>query len=273
MINSLRALKSSKVAMAGAFLLLLACSTVPLTGRSQFAILPESEMASLGLDSYKQALSEATLSKDPGEVDTVRRVGNRLAKAAEDYLKANGQSIEHYKWEFNVIKDDKTVNAWCLPGGKVAVYTGLLPIAKNDDGLAVVMGHEIAHAIARHGNERMSQGMATQLGGVALSTALTKQPATTKNLFMTSYGVASQVGVLLPYSRMHESEADRIGLTLMAMAGYNPDEAIPFWQRMNESGGSRPPEFLSTHPAPDSRIQNIRSYIPEAKAAYRPQGK
>lgn len=268
MVLSYRSLKSLAVLL---LFIAVACSSVPLTGRSQLRLLPDSQLATLGLDSYKQVLSESKLSDDPAQVETVRRVGMRLARAAEDYLRANNLSTANYAWEFNVIKDDKTANAWCLPGGKVAVYSGILPITKNDAGLAVVMGHEIAHALANHGNERMSQGMMAQMGEIALSTALKNQPGQTKNLFMTSYGVASQVGVLLPYSRVHESEADRIGLTLMAMAGYDPHEAIPFWQRMNESGGARPPEFLSTHPAPESRINNIRQYIPEAMAVYKKQ--
>jgi len=157
-----------------------------------------------------------------------------------------------------------------MPGGKIAVYTGILPIAQNDNGLAVVMGHEIAHAIANHGSERLSQSLLVELGGAALSVALQEQPAKTKELFSLAYGAGSQVGILLPYSRLHESEADRIGLTIMALAGYDPREAIPFWQRMNQVGGQNPPEFLSTHPAPDSRIANIERFLPEAMALYQP---
>ncbi len=190
------------------------------------------------------------------------------APAIREYLEANGLSTSQYEWEFTVIQDDQTVNAWAMPGGKVAVYTGILPIAQGDAGLAVVMSHEIAHAVARHGNERMTQGLLVDLGGLAISEALQKQPEQTRGLFLASYGVGTQIGALLPYSRLHESEADRIGLTLMARAGYDPREAIPFWQRMNQTGGPRPPEFLSTHPAPASRIANIETYLPEALALY-----
>jgi predicted Zn-dependent protease len=249
--------------------LFMGCATVPLTGRRQLALIPNSQLVSMSMDSYQQVLRESTLSNDPAQVATVRGVGVRLADAAEKYLQAHGYSTAEYQWEFNVIKDDDTVNAWCMPGGKVAVYTGILPIARDDNGLAVVMGHEIAHAIANHGNERMSEQLLVQLGGAALSVALEEQPQRTRDLFMLSYGAGSQLGMVLPHSRGHEAEADRIGLTLMAMAGYDPRAAIPFWQRMNSTGGARPPEFLSTHPAPQSRIDNIRSCLPEAMAHYR----
>jgi predicted Zn-dependent protease len=200
----------------------------------------------------------------------VKRIGEDIARATEGFLKESGweSEIKKYKWEFNLIEDDKTANAWCMPGGKVAFYTGILPLTRDENGLAVVMGHEIAHAVAKHGNERMSQALLVQLGGVALSVALSKQPAQTSQIFTAVYGVSANVGVLLPYSRLHEKEADRIGLILMAKAGYDPREAIPFWQRMNEKGGDRPPEFLSTHPAPETRIQHIQSLIPEAMRYY-----
>jgi predicted Zn-dependent protease len=198
-------------------------------------------------------------------------VGKRIASAAEEFLKDSKEEnkLKNYQWEFNVIEDSKTANAWCMPGGKVAVYTGILPFTRTDAGLAVVLGHEVAHAIAEHGNERMSEALLAQLGGVALSVALESQPDETRQIFMAAYGVTANVGVLLPYSRLHESEADRIGLTLMAKAGYDPNEAIRFWQTMSEQGGSRPPELLSTHPAPESRIDKIKSYIPEAMRHYK----
>jgi len=223
----------------------------------------------MSADSYQKVLAESALSDNPQQVETVRRVGVRLAEATEKYLTAHGYSTAEYHWEFNVIKDDETVNAWCMPGGKVAVYTGILPITQDDNGLAVVMGHEIAHAVANHGNERMSEQLLLQMGGVALSVALNEQPERTRDLFLLSYGAGTQVGLALPHSRSQESESDRIGLTIMAMAGYDPRAAIPFWQRMNAAGGGRPPEFLSTHPAPQSRIDNIRTYLPEAMAHYR----
>jgi predicted Zn-dependent protease len=199
-------------------------------------------------------------------------VGQRVAAAAERFLREEGlaSEIKNYQWEFNLIQDDKAANAWVMPGGKAAVYTGLLKYTQDDAGLAVVLGHEVAHAIAGHGNERMSQGLMAQMGAVALAAALSSQPAATQDLFMQAYGAGANVGLLLPYSRIHESEADRIGLVLMARAGYDPNAAIPFWKRMSASGGARPPELLSTHPAPSSRIANIRKHLPEARRYYRP---
>jgi len=250
---------------------LAACATVPLTERKSLSLISDSELVSLSNDQYAKVLKESKLSTDQEEVQMVTRVGKRIATAAEGFLKESGagDKIKNYKWQFNVIEDDKTVNAWCMPGGKVAVYTGILPVTKNETGLAVVLGHEVAHAIAEHGNERMSQALVAQLGGVALSAALANQPAETTQLFMAAYGVTANVGALLPYSRLHESEADRIGLTLMAKAGYDPHEAVRFWQAMSAQGGSRPPTLLSTHPAPESRIEKIKSYIPEAMRYYK----
>ncbi|MCJ7664125.1 MAG: M48 family metallopeptidase [Desulfobacterales bacterium] len=250
---------------------LAACATVPLTERKSLSLIPNSELVSLSNDEYAKVLKESKLSTDQQKVQMVTRVGKRIATAAEGFLQESGagEKIKDYKWEFKVIEDDKTVNAWCMPGGKVAVYTGILPVTKNETGLAVVLGHEVAHAIAEHGNERMSQALVVQLGGAALSVALAKQPEETTQLFMAAYGVTANVGALLPYSRLHESEADRIGLTLMAKAGYDPHEAVRFWQAMSQQGGSRPPTLLSTHPAPESRIGKIKSYIPEAMRYYK----
>ena len=202
------------------------------------------------------------------DVDLVRRVGKDLKAATEVYYRAKGKSadLKEFKWEFNVVDDPKTVNAFCMPGGKVVVYTGILSVTKNEDALAVVMGHEIAHALAHHGNERMSQGLVAQLGLTSLDLALSQKPAATRQLLMTAAGAGAQVGVMLPFSRTHESEADEIGLYLMTMAGYNPNEAAPFWQRMSSSGGSRPPEFLSTHPDPAKRSQELKSLVPKARA-------
>ena len=249
---------------------LVSCAEVPLTKRKSLNLLPKSHLFSLSLQQYSKVLKESKLSRDQKKVQLVRRVGNRIAVAAEGFLKDSGLGwqVKDYKWEFNLIDDDKTVNAWCMPGGKVAVYTGILPITKNENGLAVVLGHEVAHAIANHGNERMSQALIVNMGGVALSVALAEKPKSTRNMFMMAFGAGATVGFLLPYSRVHESEADRIGLMIMARAGYDPREAVPFWQRMNEKAGPRPPEFLSTHPAPASRIANIKSYIPEALPYY-----
>ena len=249
------------------------CATVPLTERRSLHLVSDSELVALSIQQYDSTLKASKLSGDPQKVQMVRRVGARIAKATEDLLRQRGleAEIQNFKWEFNLIDDPKVVNAWCMPGGKVAVYTGILPIVKDETGLAVVMGHEIAHAIAKHGNERMSEGLLVQLGGVGLSVALGTQPGATHDLFMQAYGVTTGVGIMLPHSRLQESEADHIGLIVMAKAGYDPREAIPFWKRMNEHGGSRPPEFLSTHPAPESRIQDIQALIPEAMRYYQPK--
>ncbi len=253
------------------FLMLMACAEVPITNRQSLSLLPESQLATMSLQEYDKVLKDSKLSSNQQQVEMVRRVGNKIAKSAEAFLAEAGMQseIKNLKWEFNLIEDDKLANAWVMPGGKAAVYTGILKYTRDETGLAVVLGHEVAHAIARHGNERMSQGLLAQMGGVALSVALSQNSAATQNLFMQAYGAGATVGLLLPYSRLHESEADRIGLTLMARAGYDPREAVPFWQRMNEQGGRRPPEFLSTHPAPESRVANIKKYIPEAMPYYR----
>jgi predicted Zn-dependent protease len=257
--------------LLGLSLFLFSCSTVPVTERRGLHLVPDSELTSLSYQEYDKLLKTSKLSTDMTKVSMVRRVGQRIAAASEELLDETGRGtdIRNYKWEFNLIENDKTVNAWCMPGGKVAVYTGLLPYSQDENGLAVVVGHEVAHAIAKHGNERMSQGLLAQFGAIGLSLALSGSPGMTSNIFMQAYGVGTQVGVLLPYSRVQESEADHIGLILMAKAGYDPHGAIALWQRMNAKGGSRPPEFLSTHPAPESRIRNIESQIPEAMKYYK----
>ena len=249
------------------------CAQVPITERSGLHLIPESQLTSMSLVEYDKILKQSKLSTNTKEVEMVKKVGHRIASAAEDFLRDAGMQadIKNYKWEFNLIEDDKTVNAWCMPGGKVAVYTGILPYTKNEAGLATVMAHEVGHAIAEHGNERMSQSLLAAMGGVALSVALSNQSATNRNIYMAAYGAGASLGVLLPYSRLHESEADRIGLMIMARAGYDPREAIPFWERMNSQAekGQRPPEFLSTHPAPSSRIADIRKYMPDALRYYK----
>lgn len=251
-------------------LFLVACAEVPLTERKGLHLVPQSQMLTLSLQQYDKVLKEAKLSKDQKKVDMVQRVGKRIAGSAEVFLRDSGleHTIENYQWEFNLIEDDKMVNAWCMPGGKVAVYTGILPYTRDETGLAVVMGHEIAHALARHGSERMSQSLLVSMGGVALAVALREKPSATQQIFMAAFGLGANVGILLPYSRVHEYEADRIGLTLMARAGYDPREAIPFWERMMQQGGARPPEFLSTHPATEGRIAKIKEFIPEALPYY-----
>ena len=260
------------VAVILCLFLVIACTSVPITNRQSFQLLPASQLNGMSLTEYRKVLNQSKLSKNSAEVARVRRVGQRISAAAERFLKdaGLGHTIRNYQWEFNLIEDDKAANAWVMPGGKAAVYTGILKYTQDDTGLAVVLGHEVAHAIAGHGNERMSQGLMAQMGAVALSAALSSQPAATQNLFMQAYGAGANVGLLLPYSRLHESEADRIGLVLMARAGYDPNAAIPFWNRMKASGGPRPPELLSTHPAPRSRIANIRKHLPEARRYYRP---
>lgn len=250
------------------------CSTVPLTGRKQFSILPESSLVSLSLDNYRQVLNESNVVKNTTESRMVEEVGLNIAGAVEQFLIDNklGSRVNDYQWEFTTIQED-VANAWAMPGGKVAVYTGILPITKDEQGLAVVMGHEVAHAVARHGNERMSQGLVQQLGGVALSVALANKPAATQNLFLSAYGVGSNIGVMLPFGRKQESEADEMGLRFMAMAGYNPNNAHTFWERMSKSsGGGAPPEFLSTHPSHETRIKNLKKWAPQAMKYYNPNG-
>ncbi len=254
---------------------ILGCKTNPVTGRKSLELIPSSEMQSMSYSEYRSFLSSHKLSTNTEQTAMVKRIGARIQTAVETYLAQNGKSneVKGFQWEFNLI-EDPAVNAWCMPGGKVVVYTGIMPVVQSETGLAVVMGHEIAHAIANHGGERMSQGMVQQLGGVALSVALANKPTETKALFAQAYNVSSQVGVMLPYSRMHESEADHMGLIFMAMAGYNPREAVTFWQRMkNVAGaGQKPSELLSTHPSDDKRIKDIQNWLPEVeKKYYKPQ--
>jgi predicted Zn-dependent protease len=253
------------------FVLLQSCATVPLTGRRQLDLIPDASMLSMSFQQYDQFLKEHPLSEDRVAVKMVKRAGDRIQHAVEQYFADNDLSGElaNYEWEFNLVEDE-TPNAWCMPGGKVVIYTGILPITESEEGLAVVMGHEIAHAVARHGNERMSQGLIAQTGGMVLMKALEEKPEQTQALWMTAFGLGSQVGVMLPFSRLHESEADHLGLIFMAMAGYNPQEAALFWQRMQEmSGGGAPPEFLSTHPADATRIAQIEKLMPDAMKYYK----
>ena len=268
-------LRHSFILIACLFMTVLAgCTTVPITGRSQFNTIPDSMINSMSLEQYNTFLKspETKLSTDPEKTAMVQRVGLRIASAVEQYMTENNMRdhIAGYQWEFNLV-DSKDKNAWAMPGGKVVVYTGILEVAQSEAGLAVVMGHEIAHAIAKHGSERMTQGLAVALGGVALNEAMRDQPSKTRQIFLASYGVGATVGIMLPYSRTHENEADRMGLIFMAMAGYPPEEAVGFWQRMAQSkDGGQPPEFLSTHPADQTRIQNIQNHLYEARRYYRP---
>ncbi len=251
--------------------IIAACSTVPLTGRKQFKLLPESQLVQMSLAEYKSFLTESKVVNNTDQAAMVKRVGEKLAASATEYLRKAGYAdrVAGYKWEFNLV-EDKMVNAWCMPGGKVVVYTGILPVTKTEPGLATVMGHEISHAIAHHGNERMSQQLAVAMGGVALDAALMNQPQETRNLFLGAYGVGSALGVILPYSRKHESEADKMGLVFMAMAGYDPRESVSFWKRMAAQGGQKPPQFMSTHPSDEKRIADLQKYLPEALKLYKP---
>jgi predicted Zn-dependent protease len=237
-----------------ALLLAVACQQVPFTNRSQLILVSAEEETKLGAQAYREVLAKSPTTNDARVVQPVRRIGERLAQAAKR---------PDYKWEFSVIDDPKQINAFALPGGKVAVYTGILPVAQDSDGLAVVMGHEIAHVIARHGAERMSQGLAQQLGGEVLGAAV--GGSASGNLVLAAYGLGTQLGVMLPYSRTQESEADHIGLILMAEAGYDPRAAPEFWKRMAKAAsGGGTPEFLSTHPSHEAREQHIREWLPEA---------
>jgi len=235
------------------------CARVPVTGRRALHIIPDAQMSALADGSYRELIAQSKLSTDPEATAMVRRVGERIAAVANK---------PSYKWEFNLIDEAKTQNAFCMPGGKVAFYTGILPITQNEAGVAVVMGHEVAHAIAQHGGERMSQMLVANLGLVGLDIALQKKPQETRQMSMMAMGLATNLGIL-KYSRSHESEADRIGLIYMAQAGYDPREAVAFWERMGAgSKGKAPPEFISTHPSHATRIRDLQKWMPEALAKY-----
>jgi predicted Zn-dependent protease len=234
-------------------------------------LLPNNMMNQLGSESYTNFLQDNPPVNPPTiQSAMVTTVGLNTSKAVEKYMRDNGygKRIEGYKWEFNVVESPE-VNAWCMPGGKVMVYTGILPVTRDEAGLAVVLGHEISHAIADHGNERMSQQLAIQLGGMSLAVALEQKPQQTRDIFLAAYGVSSQLGQLA-YSRQHELEADKLGLIFMAMAGYDPSRAVSFWQDMAAKGGNKPPEILSTHPSDERRIAQIKAFLPEAMKYFKP---
>ena len=243
-------------------LFIIGCATVPYTGRHQFILVSEGQEASLGDEAYRHTLRDSVVTHDVSAERLVRRVGEKIAAVANK---------PEYKWEFATINDPETVNAFALPGGKVAVYTGIFGPARDEAGLAVVMGHEVAHALARHPAERMSQGMLLQLGGVGLGVALGRNPALA-NQVLQAYGIGTSVGVALPFGRSQETEADHIGLILMAKAGYDPRVALDLWERMQkkEGGKGAPPEFLSTHPGYETRKEQLRSFLPEALSYYQP---
>ncbi|HEU5291653.1 MAG TPA: M48 family metallopeptidase [Cyclobacteriaceae bacterium] len=251
---------------------LYACAKVPITGRSQLSLISNAEIIPMATTQYREVIAKGPLSSDQQQITLVRTVGVKIQKAVEQFMAEKGMSseLQGFAWEFNVIDDPKTVNAWCMPGGKVAFYSAILPICQNESGVAVVMGHEVAHAIANHGRERMSQGLAQQMGLSTLGAAMGQNPGLTNQIFMQAVGYGSQLG-MLKFSRTHESEADKIGLIFMAIAGYNPEEAPKFWERMSAgSSGQKPPEWLSTHPSDETRIADLKKAMPEAMKYYKP---
>jgi predicted Zn-dependent protease len=250
--------------------LIYACATVPLTGRRQLNLVSNSEIIPMAEKEYREVIAKGPLSSNAQQTAMVKNVGVRIQKAVEKYLaeKKLTDLLTGFNWEFNLIDDPKTVNAWCMPGGKVAFYTGIMPICQNEAGVAVVMGHEVAHAIANHGRERMSQGLLQQLGMSSISAAMGQNPTMTSQIFYQAVGVGSQVG-MLKFSRTHESEADEIGLIFMAIAGYDPREAPKFWERMSAgSKGGGSPEWLSTHPADETRISDLNRNMNKALRYY-----
>lgn len=244
------------------------CATNPFTGKKTMAFVSNDSLFPSSFAQYNQVLGESKIIKGTAESEMIKRVGQRIAIAAETWLNANGYQgyLNKYDWEYSLIESDQ-VNAWCLPGGKIAFYTGILAVAANETGIATIMGHEVAHALANHGQQRMSSGMLQQLGAGAVAIASSSETVEEQQLFMAAYGLSSTYLGALPFSRKHETEADKIGLILMAMAGYNPDEAPRLWERMkSKSGGASPPEFMSTHPSNDTRIKTLKDLIPKAKA-------
>lgn len=251
----------------------LSCSEVPITDRDQLNIVPSSQLLEMSNSQYQSFMQEHQVSSNRQWLATVEEVGANIRRAVEDYMREQGnmERVEGYEWEFNLVESDE-LNAFAMPGGKVVIYEGIMQMINGDAAeLATVMSHEIAHVIAEHGGERMSQQLLTQLGGAAVSTATSGQSALTQEIFMTAYGVGTQVGVLLPYSRTQESEADELGVIFMAKAGYDPKKAIDFWNKMSaQSGGGSPPEFLSTHPGHQTRIEKIEKLMPKAMEYYNP---
>ncbi len=248
-------------------LFLISCSTVPITGRKRINLISDSQILPASFAQYKGFLKENKVSSNVNKTNEIKEIGGNISKAVDRFMRANGmvEEANNYRWEFNLI-EDKAVNAWCMPGGKVVFYTGILPICANTDGIAAVMGHEVAHAFAKHGQERMTTAYGQQLGGIAVAVGSSKESKESQILWNTIYGVGSQVG-LLAYSRTHENEADKLGMVFMIMAGYNPEEAVNVWIRMSErAGGNAPPEFLSTHPSNQTRIANLKAYLPKAIA-------
>jgi len=260
--------KCTIVTSIGALILIVSCATNPFTGKQSLNFVSNSELFPSSFQQYGTFLKENKVIVGTTDSRRVEDVGMKIRAAAERWLKTNGHAeyLNGYQWEYKLI-ENKEVNAWCMPGGKIVVYTGILPVTKDDAGLATVMGHEVSHALANHGAQRMSASQLQQLGAAGVAVATGSKSAEQQQMWQQYYGIGSQVGVMLPFSRSHESEADKIGLTLMAIAGYNPELAVAFWERMAASdSGNKPPEFLSTHPADATRIANLRRLIPEAKA-------
>jgi predicted Zn-dependent protease len=266
----MKKLQTGLFALLIAALLFQSCSLVPLTGRHQLSLVSDADMLATSFVQYDQFLNENKLSTNTAQTNMVKGVGRSIQNAVTTYFAQHNlsQDLNGFAWEFNLIENEQ-VNAWCMPGGKVMVYSGILPFTKNEIGLAVVIGHEIAHAVAKHSNERMSQALLAQLGGLTLAAALQEKPQQTQDIWMTVFGVGVQLGAVLPYSRLQEGEADHLGLIFMAMAGYDPNGAIEFWQRMSQNAGAKPPEFLSTHPSDENRIKKIKSEIKEAMKYYK----
>lgn len=258
------------VAMAS----LLSCSTVAVTGRKQLLLVSNQEVMSLSNNTFRSYMSKAKLSTNRSNTEMVKRVGTKIAIAVEHYLRDNGleQEIKNYAWEFHLVQDN-TPNAFCLPGGKIVVNEGILPITKTEEGLAIVVGHEVGHAVAKHSAERLSNQMLTQYGGAILGTIMQNKSSEAQFLAQQIYGLGAQYGVMLPHSRRNESEADHLGLVFAAMAGYNPQAAIGFWQRMAAAGGESVPEFMSTHPSDETRISRIQKLMPEAMKYYKGEAK
>lgn len=256
-------------AMAAA-LLLSTCSSVPVTGRKQINLVSDQQVLTLSLQQYDEFIKSAPLSTNKANTALVQRVGRNIANAVEAWLKQNGYAdeVKNYAWEFNLVKSDE-VNAFCMPGGKIVVYEGILPVTRDETGLAVVVGHEVAHAVAKHSNERMSQQVAAGYGSDLLGVALSTHSPIVQQAASTAFGMGAQYGMLLPFSRKQESEADRMGLVFMAMAGYDPTQAAAFWQRMSQTGGASIPEFMSTHPSDQTRVKQIQQDLPEALKYYK----
>lgn len=244
-----------------------ACSTVPGTGRSQLLLLSSGQEMKLGAQAYTEMLVHERVITSGNDAAMVQRIGERIAQSAIELLPES--DAKRFRWEFKLIDDPQMINAWALPGGKTAVYTGLLPITGDEDSLAIVMGHEVAHAIARHGNERMSHGMVLQLGMLGADMGMRDMDPDDRAMIMAGLGVGANIGVMLPFSRSHESEADEIGLMLAANAGYHPEASIGLWQRMGAASSGSPPEWLSTHPSSETRIRRLQALMPEANKLYR----